>query len=143
MYWWNGRLRQGPRVQPRRRRRKVGARDRLHIIPVYPLAGAVDLIIVNSLEFWSGTNPVSNKPRIARAGDQRHVVAEDGSQAISTLREDGSIDLEIRAADGSAHFVNVVCEDGRVVARDVEGRSIAMVDSTTGEVQSIGLAESL
>ena len=80
----------------------------LYIIPVYPLAGAVDLIIVNSIEFWTGTNPVDGGARIAKAGDTRHVVAEDGSEAISTLRADGSIDIEVRAADGSVHFMNFV-----------------------------------
>jgi len=91
----------------------------LYIIPIYPLAGAVDLIIVNSIEFWTGTNPVDGGARIARAGDTRHVVAEDGSEAISTLRTDGSIDIEIRAVDGSLHFMNVVREDGQVVAKGV------------------------
>ena len=116
----------------------------LYIIPIYPLAGAVDLIIVNSIEFWTGTNPISGEARLAlRPGEQRHVTAEDGSQAISTLREDGSIDLEIRGADGSAHFMNVVRENGHVVARDASGERIAMVDPTTGEVQPLGQADSL
>jgi len=115
----------------------------LYIVPVYPISGAIDLIILNSIEFWTGTNPVSGETRLALAGDQKHVVAPDGTEAISTLREDGSIDIEIRAADGSAHFVNVVREDGRVVARDAEGHDLAAVDSMTGEIQPLGGAEEL
>jgi hypothetical protein len=109
----------------------------LYIIPVYPIAGAIDLIIVNSIEFWTGTNPLNGQPRLARVGDTKHVVAADGSEAISTLLADGSIDIEVRAADGSAHFMNVVREDGRVVARDSTGREVAMVDSLTGQVESL------
>jgi hypothetical protein len=109
----------------------------LYIIPIYPLAGAVDLIIVNSIEFWSGENPVNGQPRLARSGDQRHATAPDGSEAISTLREDGSIDLELRAADGSVHFLNVVREEGGVVARDAQGRRLARVDSATGEIRPL------
>ncbi len=109
----------------------------LYIIPVYPLAGAIDLIIVNSLEFWTGTNPVDGGARIAKAGDTRHVMAEDGSEAISTLRSDGSIDIEVRAADGSVHFMNVVREDGQVVARNPEGQRVARVDTTTGRVEPL------
>ena len=109
----------------------------LYIIPVYPLAGAVDLIIVNSIEFWTGTNPVDGGARIAKAGDTRHVVAEDGSEAISTLRADGSIDIEVRAADGSVHFMNVVREDGEVVARDPHGRRVARVNPETGVVEPL------
>ncbi len=109
----------------------------LYVIPVYPVAGAIDLIIVNSLEFWSGTNPVNGKPRLARVGDQKYVVAADGSQAISTLREDRSIDIELRGPDGDTHFMNVVRTENGVVARDSEGREIAIFDPTTGEVQSL------
>jgi hypothetical protein len=115
----------------------------LYIIPVYPIAGFIDLIIVNSIEFWTGTNPIDGGARVAgstasvdhQPGDQHHVVAADGSEAISTLREDGSIDFEIRAADGSAHFINVTREDGQVVTRDAEGERIASIDSATGEIQ--------
>jgi len=109
----------------------------LYIIPVYPIAGAIDLIIVNSIEFWTGTNPLSGQERLARAGDQHHVVSADGSEAISTLRKDGSIDLEIRAADGSVHFLNVIREEGQVVARDAQGQAVARVDSTTGELEAL------
>ena len=46
-------------------------------------------------------------------------------------------DFEIRAADGSPHFVNVVREEGQLVARDADGQRIALVDSMTGEVRDI------
>jgi hypothetical protein len=115
----------------------------LYIIPVYPTAGAIDLIIVNSIEFWTGTNPLNGEPRLARAGEQKYVVAENGSEAISTLREDGSIDIEVRGPDGVAHFVNIVRDDGRVIARDATGQNLAAVDSTTGQIQSLVDAEKL
>jgi hypothetical protein len=115
----------------------------LYIIPVYPISGAIDLIIINSIEFWTGTNPLNGEARLAFAGDQKHVVAPDGTEAISTLREDGSIDIEVRAADGTSHFVNVVRDEGRVVARDADGRNLAAVDSTTGEIKPLADAESL
>ena len=33
----------------------------LCIIPVYALAGGIDALILNAIEFWSGTNPLSMK----------------------------------------------------------------------------------
>jgi hypothetical protein len=33
----------------------------LCIIPVYGLAGGIDALILNAIEFWSGTNPLSMK----------------------------------------------------------------------------------
>ena len=109
----------------------------LYIIPVYPIAGAIDLIIVNSIEFWVGENPISGQPRLALAGEQKYVIAADGSTATSTLLEDGSIDVEIQATDGSSHFLNLVREDGHAVARDASGQRVAMIDPITGEVVSL------
>ena len=115
----------------------------LYILPVYEFAGMADLIVVNSIEFWTGTNPINGQPRLAHSGDQNHGVTADGSEAISTLRKDGSIDIEVRTADGDAYFMNVVREDDAVVGRDANGRRIAMVDSTTGEVRPLVDAENL
>jgi hypothetical protein len=33
----------------------------LYIIPVYPFCTFADLFVVNSIEFWSGENPVSGE----------------------------------------------------------------------------------
>lgn len=33
----------------------------LSIVPVYSLAYAVDVVILNSIEFWSGKNPMDDK----------------------------------------------------------------------------------
>jgi hypothetical protein len=35
-----------------------------NIIPVYGIAGFVDAVVVNSVEFWTGTNPVKVSSRI-------------------------------------------------------------------------------
>lgn len=122
----------------------------LYVIPVYPLAGTVDILIINSIEFWTGTNPIDGGARVAgstvaahQSGDQHHVVAADGAEAISTLREDGSIDFEIRGADGLPHFVNVVRDESQLVARDAEGQRIARLDTQTGEIQDFDQAGNL
>ncbi len=96
----------------------------LHVIPVYPLAYLADLWIVNSLEFWTGQNPVSGEARLARAGQRRIEHGPDGSLAVTTLRTDGSLDLELYASDGSAHFVNLARASGGVVASDGNGKEL-------------------
>jgi hypothetical protein len=99
----------------------------LNIIPVYPFAGLADLFFINSIEFHSGTNPVSGKPRIARVGETRRVEAPDGSVSLSTLREDGSIDFAITGPDGVTHQLNLGERGDRLVARDGEGHELASV----------------
>ncbi len=100
----------------------------LYIIPVYEFAGVIDLLVVNSIEFHSGTNPISGKARIARAGDTRRIQAANGAVSVSTLREDGSIDLVITEPGGTAHFLNLGERGERVIARDAQGRQIASVE---------------
>ena len=34
----------------------------LHIIPVYPITIFVDILVINSIEFWSGKNPLAMAP---------------------------------------------------------------------------------
>lgn len=110
----------------------------LYIIPVYPIAGAIDLLIVNSIEFWSGTNPISGQERLARAGETRVVKSEDGSVTTMTLRADDSIDLEVITPDGDIHRLNMIRENGHVVARDAENKPIARVDAQ-GRVVPTGI----
>src|SRR4051812_37347309 len=35
-----------------------------NIVPVYYVAGAADVLVVNTIEFWTGTNPVQMASRI-------------------------------------------------------------------------------
>jgi hypothetical protein len=104
----------------------------LYIFMVYPVCGAVDLLIINSIEFHTGTNPISDQPRLARAGETRDVTAEDGSRVLSTLREDGSIDLVITTPDGQEHFANMQRDGATVIARDADGNALG--SSTNGHV---------
>ena len=95
----------------------------LYIIPVYPISGLIDLLIINSIEFHSGTNPVSGEARLAN-----RVKGPDGSVATSTPREDGSLDIEVVTADGERHFVNVVQDGDHVVARNEALEPVATVN---------------
>jgi hypothetical protein len=99
----------------------------LYIIPVYPIASMIDLLIINSIEFHTGTNPLSDQPRLARVGETRDVTAEDGTRVVSTLREDGSIDLAITMIDGQTHFTNVLREGETIMARDADGNTVGMI----------------
>lgn len=97
----------------------------LYFIPVYPFAATGDLLVVNSIEFHTGTNPLSGKPRIARVGETHRIETEDGWVAESALRGDGSIDLRITDDAGTSHFINLARRGDRAIARDTEGRTLA------------------
>ena len=44
------------------------------ILPVYEITGIADVLVINSIEFWSGSNPVSaNKTKVID-GKDRHFI---------------------------------------------------------------------
>ena len=51
------------------------------ILPVYELSFAADLFILNSIEFWSGTNPAlaQNETTVVDGKDARYLVARDAT----------------------------------------------------------------
>ena len=64
----------------------------LVISPAYAVCGAVDALVLNTIEFWSGNNPVASN-----VGKTQQVLGEDGRYyAVKTLT-DG---YEITAPDG-------------------------------------------
>jgi hypothetical protein len=100
----------------------------LYVIPVYEIAGMIDLLIVNSIEFHTGTNPLSGEDRLAMNGGRHVIEAPDGARGVSTLREDGSIEIEITEANGTVHTVSLVEVDGSFEVRDPAGNYLGHVD---------------
>lgn len=54
-----------------------------HIVPVYEIAYLADILVLNSIEFWSGSNPTT-----ASIGEVRSVKGENGEYLVKT-NEDG------------------------------------------------------
>lgn len=50
-----------------------------NIVPVYGVAYFADVLVINSIEFWSGSNPMAN------VGDIKKVKGENGNYMVKTL----------------------------------------------------------
>lgn len=85
------------------------------IIPVYSITFLIDGVIANSVEWWTGDNPV------AQAGDQKRVIGADGSEALMTLRANGEIDVQATSADGSVSAFTLARGDDGLVVKDERG----------------------
>lgn len=57
----------------------------LHIVPVYEISILADILVINSIEFWSGDNPVAD------AGEVKKVKGENGDYLVETLENGYSI----------------------------------------------------
>lgn len=109
----------------------------LIIIPVYGVATLLDAIIINSIEFWTGDNPM------AKAGDQKRVDGQDGSYAISTLKADGSVDIQVVEANGNIHFMNLQMQDEKMLGRDLAGDVVATANLQSGAHQMASAGASI
>lgn len=58
------------------------------IVPVYEISALADVLVLNSIEFWSGSNPVAD------AGTVKNVETPNGMYAIETKKEGYHIQKE-------------------------------------------------
>lgn len=61
------------------------------ILPVYEVSGLADLLVLNSIEFWSGSNPVAKGKKVIEGNDGRYLVECDGKGYTITSENDGSV----------------------------------------------------
>lgn len=54
------------------------------ILPVYELCFAADMLILNSIEFWSGNNPALAQTRVIDGKDAQYLVASNANGYVIT-----------------------------------------------------------
>lgn len=61
------------------------------IIPVYEVSAAADLLVINSIEFWSGDNPMARSTKRIEGNDGRNYLVKcDGKGYDIVCENDGS-----------------------------------------------------
>jgi hypothetical protein len=96
----------------------------LMLIP-YPLAITIDTLLGNSVEFWTGENPIT-------AGEPRVIQGENGEVLTLERRDEDVLDVTVRKGDDVSSFV-FVREGQGLSAWDTEGRLLARVMDVNGE----------
>ena len=114
-----------------------------HIIPVYEVSYLADILVLNSIEFWSGSNPLAevgtvrsiegeNGEYLIRTNDNGYTISKEGedaelnlvfnqeNQTWKAVSEDGTFDLMTMNEDGT---ITVKLQDGSniTVTPDVQG----------------------
>ncbi len=60
------------------------------ILPVYEVSALADVLVINSIEFWSGSNPMASGKKVIDGQDGRSIVECDGKGYTITSENDGS-----------------------------------------------------
>ena len=96
----------------------------LAIIPVYSIAGAADILILNTVEFWTGSNPLAMK-----AGEsETRVVTVDGKSFELTATRNR---MEIKPLAAPEQAVGLSYEPAQQAwfAETAEGRQLVARES--------------
>jgi hypothetical protein len=96
------------------------------IVPVYEIAGLADVLIFNTIEFWTGNNPVADA-RVP-VGDDRYVELERSEDGTLTVREGDRVvritrdEAGLQATDAAGEVIATGhLVDGAFVVVDGEG----------------------
>ena len=73
------------------------------ILPVYEIAAIADVLVINTIEFWSGSNPVSaNSTKVVDGKDARYLVQQDSKgYTIKNLNDNTEVRFAFDATDNS------------------------------------------
>lgn len=98
-------------------------------IPVYGVANLADAIIFNSVEFWTGSNPLTAAD--ASGAKTQRIVRKDGEAVLTSRMGAQGQELLI---DQYRHgeLVNsllVTKQDGKLVAKDQAGQTVFMTET--------------
>lgn len=112
------------------------------ILPVYELASLGDAIIFNTIEFWTGSNPLSMK----EGETQERVVQADGKTVKMTFAEQGrSLTIEVTEPGKAPVVTRVRVDEEGAVATDGSGQVLAQagLDASGSLVVRDGRGEAL
>ncbi|CAI4031472.1 hypothetical protein DNFV4_01894 [Nitrospira tepida] len=142
VYKWNGNVKGSGEVNEKWMKEIIFLA--LVIIPVYQLSTLADAFIFNSVEFWTGQNPVkvsqsspSNGTKTVRVGDLRTevVLVSDGPSKRVEYRRDGLVvktgrvieeggRLKLVDQNGQELFSAEVSREGQVMILDGDCRPV-------------------
>ena len=100
------------------------------VLPVYEITALADAIVLNSIEFWSGDNPMAKGTKVIEGQDGRYLVDCDGKGYTIKSEIDGSIvrldfDQEEQTwsatANGETHAILTFIDDSHVKVPSTNG----------------------
>jgi len=110
------------------------------ILPVYEVTGLADLLVLNSIEFWSGNNPVAQGTRYIDGQDGRYMVECDSTGYTITALNDGTVTrLDFTPEDNTWSLVTPAGETYRLMTF-VDDTHVKMYNPD-GDYQLVELSE--
>lgn len=61
------------------------------ILPVYEISALADVLVINTVEFWSGTNPIAAGQKVVSDENNRYLIAWDENGYTITDEKDNTV----------------------------------------------------
>ena len=71
------------------------------IVPVYEISALADVLVINSIEFWSGSNPVADVGNVETKVDGYHIQKEGDEKALDLVFNEADQSWNVEA-DGES-----------------------------------------
>jgi hypothetical protein len=94
----------------------------LTIIPIYAISAIADALVLNSIEFWSGQNPVT-------ANEVREDTRVVEGKTVHTVMTAQKLRIEIAEPGKELRVVEISSEGDGAVARDGAGKILSQLTS--------------
>lgn len=112
------------------------------IVPVYEVSALADVLVINSIEFWSGSNPVAKGTKVIEGNDGRYLVKCDGKGYTIKSETDGSIvrldfhandnSWSVKLPNGEDQTILTYIDDTHVALPGTDGNTITVETSEAG-----------
>lgn len=112
------------------------------VIPVYEVTLMADALVINSIEFWTGDNPLTASVKAVDTEQGRYLIACDGKGYDITFEPDGrTVRLDfsdsdrtwsVVGADGESHPFMTFVDDTHVRMTDGNGGTVLVDLSQEG-----------
>ena len=67
----------------------------LHIVPVYEIAYLADLVVVNTIEFWSGSNPMASNEVKEIKGEKGNYLVQTNEDGYTITNKDDNMSMNL------------------------------------------------
>ncbi len=101
------------------------------VIPVYEVAAMADVLVINSIEFWSGSNPIAMGRSVIDGKDGRYLVdcdgkgytitPENGGKAIRLDWEETDRSWSVVTPEGESYKLMTFVDDTHVMLPAADG----------------------
>lgn len=114
------------------------------VLPVYEVTGLADLLVLNSIEFWSGNNPIEASTKVVDTDQGRYYIACDGKGYDVTAPNGDKMRLDfetenqtwsVATHDGVSYPFMTMVDDSHVKMITPQG-DFRMVDLTQEGIQA-------